>query len=47
MSRKRLLVEGRRNGKDVVGVVFSACGRGSRGCQCLERRAEFVGGRHV
>src|SRR5271154_1764937 len=52
MSRKRLLVERRRNGKDEVGmvwmcsgVVFSACGRGSRGCQCLERRAEFVGGR--
>jgi hypothetical protein len=36
-----------RNGKDEVGmvwvcsgVVFSACGRGLRGCQCLERRAE-------
>jgi hypothetical protein len=35
-----------RNGKDEVGmvwvcsgVVFSACGRGLRGCQCLERRA--------
>ena len=25
------------------GVVFSACGRGSRDCQCLERRAEFCG----
>jgi hypothetical protein len=41
-----------RNGKDEAGmvwvcsgVVFSACGRRSRGCQCLERRAEFVGGR--
>jgi hypothetical protein len=37
----------RRNGKDEAGmvwvcsgVVFSACGRGSRGCQRLERRAE-------
>src|SRR4051794_27064763 len=51
MSRKQLLVEERRNGKDEVGMVwvvfFSACGRGSRGCQCLERRAECVGRRQL
>src|SRR5271155_1491582 len=47
MSRKQLLVEDAGIGKMrwrwcgcASGVVFSACGRGSRGCQCLERRAE-------
>jgi hypothetical protein len=35
--------------ENISGVVFSACGRGSRGCQCLERGRERVRheGRHT